>query len=184
MVSSMQKMKFIATIDGDTHTVEVEQEGQDVDKVTMRLDGRVYHVDAKRMPSQIVSILLDGRSYDVDLEKLAKRGDSLDGRIHVRVRGRVIRFEMLDERRVKMKEAQSFRSDIAGAASVNSPMPGKVLKILAQEGDEITAGQGVVVIEAMKMENELRAPKAGKVKSLHVKEGEAVEAGAHLLTIK
>jgi len=71
----------------------------------------------------------------------------------------------------------------AGPASLQSPMPGKVVKVLVAVGDEVKAGQGVVVVEAMKMENELRAPKDGKVKSIAVKEGQPVEAGQTLATL-
>ena len=124
------------------------------------------------------------KSYDVDLERIAKKSDTLDGRIHVRVRGRVLRFEILDERRMKMKEAQGFRFDVGGVVSIDSPMPGKVIKLLKKEGDEVKEGEGVVVVEAMKMENELRTPKAGKVRDIKVKEGDAVEAGAKLATIE
>ena len=177
-----QKMSFVATMDGKEHTITVEP--IDRERYKMTLDGRAYDVDATRMPSQIVSILLEGKSYDVDLERQGKRGDPLDGRMHVRVRGRVLRFDILDERRKKMKEAQGIKLDMAGAASIDSPMPGKVLKLLAKEGDEVQEGQGIVVVEAMKMENELKTPKAGRVKTIHAKEGETVDAGARLVTIE
>jgi biotin carboxyl carrier protein len=71
----------------------------------------------------------------------------------------------------------------AGPVAVLSPMPGKVVKVLVAVGDEVKAGQGVVVVEAMKMENELKAPKDGKVKSVAVKEGQPVEAGQTLATL-
>ncbi|HEY1097560.1 MAG TPA: acetyl-CoA carboxylase biotin carboxyl carrier protein subunit [Myxococcota bacterium] len=178
------KMKFVAMIDGQTQTVEVQKDQENPDRYHMTLDGRSFDIDARRMPSQIVSMLMDNKSYDVDLERIARRSDTLDGRVHVRVRGRVLRFEMLDERRLKMKEAQGFRMDVGGVASIDSPMPGKVIKLLAKEGDEVKQGQGVVVVEAMKMENELKAPKAGVVKEIKVKEGDAVEAGARLALIE
>ncbi len=176
------RMSFVATMDGKEHKITVEP--IDGERYKMTLDGRAYDVDATRMPSQIVSILLEGKSYDVDLERQGKRGDPLDGRMHVRVRGRVLRLDVLDERRKKMKEAQSIKLDMAGAASIDSPMPGKVLKLLAKEGDEVKEGQGIVVVEAMKMENELKTPKAGRVKTIHAKEGETVDAGARLVTIE
>jgi biotin carboxyl carrier protein len=183
-MSQQPKMKFVATMDGRQHTVEVQKDGDNPDIYHMTLDGRVYDVDCRKMPSQIVSMLMDHRSYDVDLERIAKRSDTLDGRIHVRVRGRVMRFEMLDERRIKMKEAQGFRFDVGGVVAIDSPMPGKVIKLLKKEGDEVKEGEGIVVVEAMKMENELRSPKAGRVKELKVKEGAAVEAGARLALIE
>jgi biotin carboxyl carrier protein len=183
MQSEHPKMKFVAMMDGKQHTIEVQKDA-DNGTYVMSLDGRSFEVDARKMPSQIVSMLLDNKSYDVDLERIARKSDTLDGRVHVRVRGRVLRFEILDERRLKMKEAQGFRLDVGGLASIDSPMPGKVIKILAKEGDEVKEGQGVIVVEAMKMENELRTPKAGVVKEIKVKEGDAVEAGARLAVIE
>lgn len=178
------KMKFVATMDGKQQTIEVQKDDDDADLYHMVLDGKVFNVDARRMPSQIVSMIMDHKSYDVDLERLAKKNDTLDGRVHVRVRGRVMRFEILDERRLKMKEAQGFRFDVGGVVSIDSPMPGKVIKILKKEGDEVKEGDGIIVVEAMKMENELKAPKPGKIKEIKVKEGDAVEAGARLALIE
>jgi biotin carboxyl carrier protein len=72
----------------------------------------------------------------------------------------------------------------AGPSAVQSPMPGKVVKVLVAVGEDVKAGQGVVVVEAMKMENELKSPKDGKVKAVAVKEGQAVEAGQSLITLE
>ena len=178
------KMKFVATKEGRPYHIECQRDDQNPDLFHMTLEGRAYRIDARRMPSQIVSLLIDNKSYDVDIERIAKKSDTLDGRIHVRVRGRVMRFEILDERRMKMKEAQGFRFDVGGVVSIDSPMPGKIIKILAKEGEEVKEGQGIIVVEAMKMENELRSPKAGRVRDIKVKEGDAVEAGAKLATIE
>ena len=72
----------------------------------------------------------------------------------------------------------------AGGKNVMSPMPGRVVKLLVQVGDEVTPGQPAVIIEAMKMENDLRAGEAGKVASIHCKVGDSVESGALLVTIE
>jgi biotin carboxyl carrier protein len=88
---------------------------------------------------------------------------------------------------------QSARAKVAGraaappkaaAASVQSPMPGKVVKLLVAIGDEVKSGQGVIVVEAMKMENELKSPRDGKIKAVGVKEGQPVEAGQSLVTFE
>jgi biotin carboxyl carrier protein len=76
------------------------------------------------------------------------------------------------------------RIEKTGPSTVQSPMPGKVVKLLVAAGDEVKSGQGVAVVEAMKMENELRAPRDAKVKSVAVKEGQAVEAGQTLITLE
>ena len=72
----------------------------------------------------------------------------------------------------------------AGKAMLTSPMPGKVVKLLVGEGQEVEAGQGVIVVEAMKMENELKSAVAGKVKEIFVEEGQVVESGAKLLLVE
>jgi pyruvate carboxylase subunit B len=98
----------------------------------------------------------------------------------------------VDNRSVPLK-LQTARAKVAGRAApppkagpsaVQSPMPGKVVKVLVGVGDEVKSGQGVVVVEAMKMENELKSPKDGKVKAVAVKEGQAVEAGQSLVTLE
>ena len=136
------------------------------------------------MRSHIVSALIDSHSYDVDVEKVGNVDDTLNGRLKVRVRGRIVEVDILDERRRKMKEAASGVLGAAGLAVIESPMPGKVMTLLVAEGDEVTQGQGVVVVEAMKMENELKSPKDGVVVSIVCKEGQAVTAGAPLLSVE
>jgi biotin carboxyl carrier protein len=175
-------MRFIAELNGTEHVVDVDNHGDDDGYYTMSLDGKSYEVDAQLMKSLLVSALIDHRSYDIDVEK--QTDEPLDGDLAVRVRGRVVRLNMLDERRKKMKEAQSGRLEHGGAAMVSSPMPGKVIKLLVGAGEEVAEGQGVVVVEAMKMENELKSPIAGSVKSIEANEGDAVESGAPLVLIE
>jgi biotin carboxyl carrier protein len=76
------------------------------------------------------------------------------------------------------------RPQASGPLAVKSPMPGKVVKVLVRAGDDVKAGQGIVVVEAMKMENELKAPRDGKVRDVAVQEGQAVEAGQPLATLE
>lgn len=178
----MSKMKFIATIDGEEKEVHVDNHGADDGFYTMKIGERSFHVDAQLMKSNLVSLLINNTSYDVDVEKLSK--EPLDGRMAVRVRGRVVRLDMLDERRQKMKDAQQSAFAVGGKAIVESPMPGKIVKILVGEGEEVTQGQGVIVVEAMKMENELKAPKDGVVAEVRAKEGETIEGGAPLVLIE
>lgn len=180
----MRKMRFIAEIHGEQRVIDVDNLGNDDGFYTMTMGEKTYEVDAQLMRSHIVSMLINHRSYDVDLEKVGDLSDTLDGRLAARVRGRVVNFEMLDERRAKMKEAASAHLGTSGMVQINSPMPGKVLKILVSEGQEVEEGQGVVVVEAMKMENELKTPRAGVVTSVTAQEGAAVTAGAPLVLIE
>lgn len=180
----MVKMKFVGLADKQEHRVVVDDHDSEDGIYTVELDGQIFNVDAHTMPSQIVTVLIDDKSYDVDVDDADSSSDPLDGRLSVRVRGRVVRLEMLEERRKKMKDAQSSHFAQSGVARITSPMPGKVLRYLVCVGDEVKDGQGVVVIEAMKMENELQSPKEGIVKSIASSPGSAVDGGALLLVIE
>ena len=118
----------------------------------------------------VFSVILDGTSYE-----FAVTADEIE------INGTRLQVERQDPR--KWNPAASARR--AGIReSVKAPMPGKVVRLLVSEGDEVVAGQGVVVVEAMKMQNEMKSPFAGKVVSIAVKEHEAVIAGSVLLTIE
>lgn len=176
----MAKMKFVGIVDNEEHSILVDNHDNDSGIYTVELDGVKYQIDAKTMPSQIISAIIGNKSFDIDLDDSNQDLDPLDGRLSVRVRGRVVQLEMLEHRRKKMKDAAFAH---AGLASIKAPMPGKILRYLVKEGDQVTSGQGLVIIEAMKMENELQSPKDGLVISISSQEGLAVEANALLLTI-
>src|SRR5205823_3265962 len=112
----------------------------------------------------------------------------IDGRspdLVVHVRDASIAVTLLDARRKLLAQAAARAGAPAeGPQSVRSPMPGKVVKVLVQPGDVVQAGAGVVVVEAMKMENELKAPRGGTVKQVRVREGQAVESGEELAQIE
>jgi biotin carboxyl carrier protein len=91
---------------------------------------------------------------------------------------------MLEQRRKQMKDAASACFVQSGIIQIKSPMPGKILRYLVEEGQQVTEGQGLVVIEAMKMENELQAPKDGTVKTISGTPGTAVDRGSLLLLIE
>jgi biotin carboxyl carrier protein len=180
----MVKMTFCGVADKQEHRVIVDDHDNEDGIYTVELNGKIFRVDAQTMPSHIVTALIDNKSYDIEVDNQDLSNDPLDGRISVRVRGRVVRLEMLEERRKKMKDAQSTHFAQSGTARIISPMPGKVLRFLVSLGDEIKEGQGLVVIEAMKMENEICSPKDGIVKNIAATAGSAVENGALLLIIE
>ena len=120
------------------------------------------------------SVLWNGRSYEVRLEPGAESQ-------FVTVQGRRFRVEVADPRRSR---AKSRGLSGEGSVSVSAPMPGKIVRILVSEGEAVEAGQGLVVVEAMKMQNEMKAPKAGRVSGLRVREGAAVSAGEVLVSIE
>jgi biotin carboxyl carrier protein len=117
----------------------------------------------------VYSILVDGASHEVQV-----------GADHVTVGSRRFAFEVDDPRQWKRS------GDAAGArgqAAIVAPMPGKVVRVMVAVGDEVEAGQGIILVEAMKMQNELKSPRAGRVTAIHAKEHDSVVAGAVLAVI-
>ncbi len=138
------------------------------------LDGAERLVDARRFEGDSWSLLIDGHSYVVDL------GLEKDGSLLAEVGGHAARIKLSDPR---LAQQAAVRSRGTGAEEVRAAMPGKVIKLLTKVGDAVMLGQGLLVIEAMKMENELRAPRAGSVKTVHVGEGQSVEPQQVLVTL-
>jgi biotin carboxyl carrier protein len=118
----------------------------------------------------VYSVLLNGASYEVRV-----LGDE------VMVDGHVFHLASEDPRQWKRS---SGAAGSAGQIRITASMPGKIIRVLAAAGDEVTAGQGVVVVEAMKMQNELKSPRAGRVTAIKVQENDSVTAGAVLAIIE
>ncbi|MFZ5441255.1 MAG: biotin/lipoyl-containing protein [Myxococcota bacterium] len=160
----------------DAEAVQLEVEGLGEGRYAVTLDGHRYELESLILPHGSVSLLVDGHSLNVDFDE---KGDEVD----VLVRGQVMRFDVADERKLRMRAASAgFVAE--GKQTVAAPMPGKIVKVFVKVGDEVAEGQGLVVVEAMKMENELKSPKAGKVTEVLVKEGVAVENGAALVVVE
>ena len=123
--------------------------------------------------SGVYSVLLDGRMYDARVEETPAA-------LVVVIDGYRFEIEVRDPRRWSRKDAA--RSG-GGVQTVAAPMPGKVVRVLAAPGDMVEAGQGLLVVEAMKMQNEMKASRAGRILSIAVKEGATVAAGEVLATI-
>jgi biotin carboxyl carrier protein len=136
------------------------------------LDGAPLEVDLEDTGSHFVSLLVGGRSYEAGL---AKR----PGGYTVVLADDVVEVDLAEGTR---GAALSPRKAV-GVARITAPMPGKLVRVLVSAGQDVSAGDGLVVVEAMKMENELRAPKAGKVKEVPVREGQAVEAGTQRVVV-
>jgi biotin carboxyl carrier protein len=168
-------MRYFAAIGGRERTVDIEaQEGS---RFRVAIDGGESRIiDAEHLEGHVVHMLVDGQSYEVDLEE---DGDAFN----ILVDDALFRLEVLDERKHRLRNARG-KFHVAGPQTIRAPMPGKVVKLLAVQGSEVAEGQGVVIIEAMKMENELRAPKAGRIAEVFVSEGQTVENRAALVSIE
>jgi biotin carboxyl carrier protein len=140
-----------------------------------KLDGRELPLDVVSAQDGMLSLLLQGKSYEVKQETVGAESNVVVGQE---------RFS------ASVRDPRSFRSRRRSGASeqgvmkIKAPMPGKVVRILAPAGSQVEMGQSVLVIEAMKMQNELKAPKTGVVKKINVGEGAAVDAGQALAEVE
>jgi biotin carboxyl carrier protein len=170
-------MNFDIEVNGRQHAVKVERVGS---RFRIESGERVDVVDVARVDGSTMSMILEGEcasSHEVSL---------IDGRepgeVEVHLRAGVVRTRVAAAGERGRRAAGVGLGAPGGPQRVAAPMPGKIVKVLVKPGDAVAARQGLVVIEAMKMENELRAARAGHVKDVHVAEGDLVEAG-RLLTV-
>ena len=165
-------MKYFVTVNGKPHEVEVvERLGQ----LKVSVDGRELSLDYQEVDNLGQVALLDGnRSFGVSIE-----GD--EHQVTASIAGHLYSVEIEDERERAAHAAE--RESQKGGGTVKSIMPGVVVKLLVKEGDVVEKGQPLLILEAMKMQNEIAAPSAGLVKALHVREKEAVASGAKLITL-
>lgn len=165
----------------------------------LRHNGQSVEIDWARVSAGVFSILMRGRAYQAHVATLP--GDS-GGRTdawavtlgNAQVRVEILPFDTLravSEVERHGRDPRSLRAGRPVAApsggeepqEIRAPMPGKVVKLLVQEEQEVSQGQGLLIIEAMKMQNELRAPRAGRVEKVHAQEGNGVETGTPLLRL-
>ncbi|HSP77244.1 MAG TPA: biotin/lipoyl-containing protein [Myxococcaceae bacterium] len=169
-------MRYFAKLQGQEEAVPVELEPVGEHRFELTHGGRRFTVDALALEHGAVSLLVDGVSYNVEFEE---EGDE----VQVLVRGQLTRIDVADERRLRLRAGKKGLT-VEGRQVIAAPMPGKVVRVLVALGDEVREGQGLVVVEAMKMENELKSPKAGKVVELPAREGTAVELDAKLVVVE
>ena len=165
-------MIYDATVAGRAMRVEVRGGATD-GRYTAVLAGREIEVDVRESGPHAMSLLVGPRSHEVALERV-------EGGYRVAIGGDVLDVGLVEAAR----GAAAPRRGAGGPARVKAPMPGKIVRLLVSAGDEVEAGRGLVVMEAMKMENEIRAPRAGRVKEAPVREGQTVETGALLVLLE
>jgi biotin carboxyl carrier protein len=167
-------MKYDIQIEGSKRTVEVEQNGNS--SFHAQLDGQAAGVDAIETAADTYSILLDGQAFEARVSD-----DGSDDGLLVRCAGADFRVQVRDPRSWRGRSHSTLEA--AGPQRVLAPMPGKVVRVLVAAGDEVEAGRGLVVVEAMKMQNEIRAPKSGRIERVLVAEGQAVRTQEALVII-
>jgi biotin carboxyl carrier protein len=171
-------MKVDLEIDGRIRTLELEPAQNGQYRVT--LDGQPLDVQAQLLRPGVLSLVVDGRSYRVVREDDAPAGNG--GGSAVEFAGRRFPYNVEDPRSLKARRARGGDAD--GPRVIKASMPGRVVRVLAGRGEAVEAHQGIVVIEAMKMQNELKSPKAGTVAEMRVAAGDTVSAGDVLAVIE
>lgn len=155
-----------------TRAVELEREG---DRWRITLDGEPVDADVVEIAPNTLSILLRGESHEIRVAR------SPGGALDIQTGLREFSAEVSDLRSWRGRRLSHV--EIEGRQQIVAPMSGKVVRLLVKSGDQVEAGQGLLVVEAMKMQNEIRSPKSGSVERLLAKEGQAVNAGEILAWI-
>ena len=166
-------MKYIVAVNGEE--VEIEVDGDQVSVGSVASNARIS--GREQSPEHI--LMIGNEAHRI----LVRRGSSR-GRYTLWVDGVRLEVEALDERSRAIRELAAATSGPSGPAPLVAPMPGMIVRVNVAEGERVQAGQGLVVMEAMKMENELRASASGAIKRVHVAPGTAVEKGALLLEME
>jgi biotin carboxyl carrier protein len=165
-------MKYTALVAGQKVEIDFERKGSK--SLKARIGNRTYQLEASAVEPGVYWFNFNNRSIEVHVSP------SDDG-YSVAVSGHHIPVEILDARAALKKAAQHGHD---GLIDIRAPMPGKIVKVLIGEGVEVQANQGILVMEAMKMQNEIKSPKKGLVRKLGVTEGVAVNAGDLLVSVE
>jgi biotin carboxyl carrier protein len=165
-------MKIEVRIDNARRSVELTR---DANRWRISLDGEPLEADAVEIAPNIYSILLNGKSFEVRVTPAPT------GALSLQTDHQEFTAELLDPRAWRARRHGALEAE--GRQQVVAPMPGKIIRVLVQAGEKVEAGQGLIVVEAMKMQNEIRSPKSGTVQRLHAKEGQPVNAGEVLAWI-
>jgi biotin carboxyl carrier protein len=164
-------MKYDVNIGGKNYQLEL---ARDVSRWSCHLDGLEVDVDAIAVQPGVLSLRVGNESYEVKCER------GFNG-MQVWLRGLCYAAEVRDPRSLR---GRARALDDHGPRKLTAPMPGRIVRVLSREGSEVDAGAGVVVVEAMKMQNEIKSPKKGTIQKILVDEGTAVNAGDVLAIVE
>jgi biotin carboxyl carrier protein len=168
-------MKLIAELNHEKHEIEIKRDGE---KIRAEIDGRSYELEASEPEPNVYLLKNAGKIYEIFVSPNKNAGEPLN----VRIKNSEFEINLIDPKRLRGAGAGAEHGE--GLAEIKTAMPGKVVRVLAEQGAEIKAGEGVIVVEAMKMQNEIKSPKDGIVKEIRFFEGATVNAGDVLAIIE
>ncbi len=163
-------MKYVTTINDTRFEIEIEKDGR------LTVNGEPREVDFLALGPSLYSILMEHKSYEVVIEER-------EGSYELLMQGRLYTGDVLDERALLLASRRGELGVESGELSIKAPMPGLIVAISVAEGQEVTKGQTVVILESMKMQNELKAPRDGVVQRISVQAGQTVEHNKLLITL-
>ncbi|HEV2913142.1 MAG TPA: biotin/lipoyl-containing protein [Pyrinomonadaceae bacterium] len=169
-------MKLTAEIENEKHALDIRREGG---RVKAMVDGRSYELEVREPEAGVYLLIADAAVYECRTERDRQQRHLL----HVDTGNHAYAIALTDPKRLRAG-GQSPSAQGDGSAQIIAPMPGKVVRVLVEQGAAVEAGQGLVVVEAMKMQNELKSPRAGRVAQLHASAGATVNAGDVLAVIE
>lgn len=168
-------MKFIAEIEDEQRALDVRREGE---RITASVDDRNYSLIAREVgANDFLLVGADNRVYECRVDD-APEG----GAVTVHVGHRAYSIQLSDAKRLRRAGASGAAHD--GQSKITTQMPGKVVRVLVEAGAMVEAGDAVVVVEAMKMQNEMKAPRAGRIAAINTEAGATVGAGDVLVIIE
>lgn len=163
-------MKYVTYINDKKFEIEIQNDGK------LLVNGEAREVDFLTLGESLFSVLMNNKSYEIVMEEA-------DGQYEVLIQGRLYTGQVLDERAQLLASRRSGMGADTGEISIKSPMPGLIAAIPVTEGQEVKKGQTVVILESMKMQNELKAPRDGTVQRISAQAGMSVEQGKLLVTL-
>jgi biotin carboxyl carrier protein len=163
-------MKYITIINGKQFEIDIDPDGN------VRVNGEPREVNFLPMDESLYSVLMQHTSHEVVIEER-------NGEYDVLMRGRLYTGQVLDERAQLLASRRGGLGAETGEISLKAPMPGLIVAVPVEEGQTVTKGQTIVVLESMKMQNELKAPRDGTVQRISVQAGQSVEQNKILMTI-
>jgi biotin carboxyl carrier protein len=164
-------MLYEITINGKNYRLDLNRADG---RWSCRLDDRDFEIDAVLIRPDVLSLRIGDLAYEVKSERVTNN-------LHLWVGSRGFAVEVRDPRSLR---GRTRAGDDHGPRKITAPMPGKVVRLLIREGDEVELGRGVAVVEAMKMQNEIKSPKKGTIQRILVSEGAAVNAGDVLAIVE
>ena len=168
-------MKLIAEINNSKHDIEILHQAN---QAFASVDGRKYDIEVSEPESNVFLIKQNGRVFEAKVYP----PDKIDGKTLIRLRGNEFEFRILDPKRLRGKSTGDDQT--SGRVEIKTAMPGKVVRILVSQGDAVQKGDGIIVVEAMKMQNEMKSPKDGIVSEIRVAVSDTVGAGEILIVIE